>query len=579
MAETRPLERDRALAAVDQIRAAIAGEDLQQALEKIDALQELLADWKRSDARDWLEENLHSDLLTFNIEAANQRLAQWQSAVKDGGERELDHYRQRVTERARQKQGDLQARGVIAHCEDLWRKVSELERADPPGHPDHLLKNYLIKARDVATAATAETPGNPSLESLLQRADRFVTQKTALGRIYRDALDHDRYAEALEALERVLPGDLIPRFRVIADLTSKDSTAFDRMVTPAEAREELERLAWVWAADQALTLMQRADEALRGFQPQAALEKLAGRDRLDRFLKEDVRAELRAVEARATHDLRLLETAERRARQALRLADENPIGAWDLYAEAHQTYSGAPTLNPTRERIIAGMVRQLEQALEDAENAFNSKRMEQVIEIGGAAQTHFTGKDPSLEGLLTRLEEYRWQAQTYQDYLRSAAQMLDQIQELVYRDIVQAGELLGQLDSTYPPVVLEDLPALADVRAEVRRRLNAEVMYNQLYKLLLSGNTEEIARGIAATESSSGEARFAQLKDALELHLTFLDARRHYADGQSARALPLLQVVAASPGHPDAPAARDLIEEIEDAPDQGGSASAPAEVE
>lgn len=561
MPEVRP-ERERALQVVEQIRIALTQDQLQEAIKQIDALETLLTDWKRTEARQWLDEALRGELLIFNIEAANQRLSQWQSTLTDevsaAEAREFAHYKERVQERTQQKQIDLQARGVVAHCEELWHSASEMERSEPPPHPDYVLTHYFARARDIAAAAHAEQPKNPALERLIQQCDRLLLDKTTAARIYRMALENERYADALGELDRLSVSDFIPRFRVMTDPTSREMTAFDRMVTHSTAREEIDRLARLWAADNAATAAQSAEAALQGYRVHAAVEALAGREQYERFLREDDRALLRDLDRQVQEALRLLEHSERRARQAQRLIDENPLGAWNLYVEAYETYPGTPVLTSLHEALIARLKTQLTQAVTEAEEVFVAKQMDRVQVLYQAARTHYAEKDPALDALLTRFEEVNWQAQTYQEYLRGANALLAQIQALVWQDIVKAGELLAQLEA-YPPIVLEELSALPEVRAEVRRRLNREMLFNQLYKLLLSTTPAEIERGMAAAAQNSDEPRFRDLRLDLELHLRFLYGKEDYAAGRADTAVSRLEPVAAAAGHPDQAAAQELI--------------------
>jgi len=569
--DLRP-ERERALTVLEQIRTALTNDNLQDAVKQIDMLQDLLADWKRTEARQWLDEAMRGDLLVFNIEAATQRLAQWRSTLPEdqasvGEEREFTHYKERVQERSRQKQSDLQARGVIAHCEELWRKAAELERSEQPAHPDHLMNNYYTRARDVAASAYAESPNNATLDTLVQQTDRLWSNKLIAGNAYKKAIEKEKYIDALTDLDKLPPGDLVPRFRVVMDPTSREMTSFDRMIAITDAHDEIERLARLWAADRAATVIKSGTEALQTYSPQAALDALIGREQYERFLREEFRQQMRDLERRANEDVRLLEQAERRARQAQRLTEENAIGAWNIYVEAYQTYAGAPALVPARETIINGMISELEGLAGQAEQAFMNKQMERVGQIYQDTRLKYSEKDALLDTLLARLEEINWQAQTYQEYLLSANEMLDQIQELIWQDVVQAGEILGQLEN-YPPIVLEEMQSLPSIRSEVRRRLNAEVMYNQLFKLLLSTNPAEIERGISVATEQRDESRFRQLRSDLEIHLRYLEARRDYAAGDVQKAKAKLESVAVTAAHPDQAVARDLMDEINSAAEQ-----------
>jgi hypothetical protein len=554
-------QRERALLTLDHIREALNDDDLQKAIEQIDVLQTQLGDWKRRDARQWLDDALHGDLLLFNMDEANKRLEQWQTSLNGGDDRDLTLYRERVEERTKAKHADLQIRGVKAHCQELWQQAAQLEHGDLPPKPETVLNTCYLKARDVVRAAASENPNNVNLDVLLQQAERILRDKRKADTLYRSAIEDDRYADVLDALTELEAVALIPRYRVVTEEASDELTTFDRMLPYEEARSEIERMGRVWAGDRVQEMQQYADQQLQNYQPQAALDALQDRKLAERFVPDEVNQNLRNLERRANEDLRRLEQAERRARQAQRLAPENPLGAWDVYSEAYRTYAGAPTLTEVRKSIVEQMATQLRELIEECERAFTEKRMDRIRQIYQGARLDYSEKDETLDELLDHLAEFDRQASAYDDYLRKARGILDRLRDLAWENVGAAGELLNELEE-YPPIVLEDLPDLHEVRALVRLRLNVEVIYNQTRQLLISNNVEEIEVGIQSAVEYEDEQRFTRLIDWLEIHKAYVEARKAYAIGDKTRALVLLDEVARFDGHPDQSNAQELAAQL-----------------
>ncbi|MFW5696325.1 MAG: hypothetical protein ACOCXR_00910 [Phototrophicaceae bacterium] len=565
MTEDREEARQRALQTLDFIRDALVGSDIQEAVRQIDVLQNQLVDWKRAAAREWLDKALNADLLLFNIDAARQRLNQWANTLEDAeADPDLARYRSRVVERTRLKHLELQARGVVAHCNELWRQASTLERDDSPPHPDSLLESHYRVAYEVAQSAQMEYPDNHTLADLLERAQRMYNEKQSARDLYTMAIEEDRYADALDLIEALETIELLPRFRVVSsaagDETQTRTLVFSGMVSLDAAYTEIESLGRRWANAHVAQMLQAVHDHLTAFRPQAALDLLASRKRIEHFAEAPIRDKLHEFEQRASDDLRRLQQAERRAQQALHIIDDNLISAWDIYMEAYSLYRGAPSLGEARSAILSEMLADLERRVVEAEDAFNNRMMERIGQIYQAARLDYSDRAPELEERLARLEELDWQARTFTEYRRSAVQMLDRMRGLVVEDVSAAAEMLAKLEE-YPVLVLEDLPGLVDVRAAIRRRLNQEMLYNRLYKLLHTDSIEEVEQGIAEAMQQS-DARFDHLLRDLETHLTYLSGHVEYAVGQMRQAMGLFEQVAAHEGHPDQAEAERLSAEI-----------------
>ncbi|GAB4339081.1 MAG: hypothetical protein Kow00117_20220 [Phototrophicales bacterium] len=333
------------------------------------------------------------------------------------------------------------------------------------------------------------------------------------------------------------------------------------MVTIDVAQKELEALGRQWANSRVGTLLQHIHDHLTGFRPQEALKLLRGRKRIERFTETPIRDKLLQLEAQAESDLERLERAEQQAQRALRLMQENPLGAWEMYAEAQTTYAGAPSVVEARMMILSRLTNNLKAQIAEAEKAFDAKQMRRIGEIYREARADYSDKAPELEALLSRLEEIDWQARTYLEYLDSASQLLEQLRLVVWEDVSAAGEMLNRLEE-YPAIVLDELSGLSDIRATVRQRLNVEMIYNRLYQLMLSDSVEEVEQAINTAQDHADDPRFRQLIPMLEAHMTYLNAHLEYDLGQLKQALIMFEEVGAYEGHPDQPDANRFADEI-----------------
>jgi hypothetical protein len=563
MSEDRSQVRDRALTTLDEIRAALQNDDIQGAVQAIDVLQGQLVDWKRADAREWLDRAFGVDLLLFNADGARQRLNQWAGTLAaDADDELLATYRQRVTARTQEKQLELQARGVIAHCEELWRQAHALERDDNPAHPDRLLSEYFATAQEIAESAAHEYPDNDKLIALNEKANRLYEQKQKARRIYAEALEDEAYAEAMDDLDALTVVELVPRFRqkMAGD---EPGLMFVGMATVQQARAELQQMGRQWADQHIADMLQKVHNELSQYDPQAALDLLSQRKRIERFAEPPIQQKMLEYENRAADDLRRRQHAERRCQQALHLLADNPLGAWDIYTEAQTLYAGAPSLGDARERILQTLLSDLDDHIRRAEEAFDARLMERVSQIYQAARLDFSDKAPELEERLGRLAEIDWQARTFIEYRQGAEDLLERLRDVIISDVGSASDLLSQLED-YPAIVLEDLDGLAEARAAIRRRLNLEMRYNRLYKLLHSDRSESVETAIAEA-ASVDENRFRQLAHDLDVHLTYLNAHVEYQLGQNREALSLFAQVAGQQGHPDQVEAERYAAEIQQA--------------
>lgn len=564
MSEDRDQVRERALGTLESIRTALEASDLQEAISQIDVLQNQLVDWRRADAREWLDNALKNDLLLFNIDAANQRLRQWAVTVSDpDADEDLSRYRKRVTDRTSEKHLELQARGVIAHCNELWRLAHEIEMGDTPPLPEQVIAQYFQPAFEVASSASMEYPDNEKLQALRERAETIYREKQRAADLYLIALREDRFADALDQLEQLALIQTVPRYQVGDPDEQEDAWfSYAGQVMVQTAAEELDRMGRAWAGQHVAQLLQAVHDHLQAYQPQTALDVMARRKRVERFAEAPISEKLQEFEQRANEDLRKLQHAERRAKQAVQVLDENALGAWDIFREAANVYPGAPSLQETRSAIIDQLTNELQGLIADAEEAFNARLMDRIGQIYQGARLDYSDKAPELEDLLSRLEEIDWQARTFREYRGSALEMLEQLRGLVVSDISAAADLLAKLEDL-PALVLEDLPGLSEIRAAVRQQLNMEMLYGRVYTLLHSDRVEEVEQGLASIEPYLEDSRFKALADDLETHVNYLNAHVEYAVGQFQRALDLFMRVVDHDGHPDQGEAERMISEIE----------------
>jgi hypothetical protein len=560
--------REYALDSLERLRAAITDENVDEAVEQLRSLRTLVKDWQRTTAirkaRVWLDEALRGDLLLFNGEEARRHLERWKDALTpDSDDFEYTRYETLVDNRADQKSTALLVHGVTAHCESLLSRAQELERSETPPRPEFILSNYYGKAHSMVRAAVAEHEGNAELTLLLQRAEKLYNDRQTAAKIYTDALEREKYRDALNDLSR-LPADVpVPRFT--ADTASGRRTLVFAGMTPvSEARSELETLAQAWAAGKAAEMIRTASAQLDTHDPQAGLETLAGREPFDQFLTADLRAQLDGLRSRAQNDLRSRQRAEQLVTQAAQTLEVNPIDAWNQYAEAYRLFEWTPALPPLRDSVLKALAGQLERLVSRAEQAFNNREMEHVRQIVGSARRIYSGKDAVLDTLLERLTELEEMTRQYDDYLGSASDLYSQVKVLLRDDAVAANDLLTQLES-YPDIVLEAFPDLHEYRNRVNRRLSADQIYNGLYAQVYVPDVASVDRGIqaaeAAAEDYTDDHRFPSLTRLLHLHRDFLLAQQQHNTGQVEKALFLIEPVANASNHPDREAARRLLHE------------------
>jgi hypothetical protein len=566
-----PSRKDRALQLLDQIRTELETESLQNAVLQADLLAQHLQDWQKMQhiqaARAWLDEALQSELLAFNADAARQHLAKWEQSV-EANHPELAQYRQRVEKHIAQKAATLQIRGVIAHCEELFTKAKELELGKEPPHPDFVLSQYYAKAVDIVLAAQAEHKNHAELDGLQQKTQRLYDNKEAATAVYEMALEQKKYTSALHNLSN-LPADfLVPRFTSTEDSLGNIRLIFQGMIPLTEARTEIETLARAYAAASTQQAIMTAITYLDAHTPQQAVETLELSENITRFLDVDLKTQLAQLQQQAKTDLHNQTTAEQQLEEANRLITENPLKAWDVYAQAYQTYQWVNGMRTTRQNILKALQTQLSEQIQSAEELFQQRQIQQVRQMAQQAAANYGNKDAALDTLLEKFAELNDMTNRYEEYVSTATNILNQVKELLWQDAAGANELLSQVES-YPEIVLESFPDLYDIRLKVNQRLNADQIYGQVYGLMFSQNLDDIRQGISQANDAMTEfvddGRFQNLAKGLQLHAAFLAAQQQYTAGQPDKALQLLAPIVAAAGHPDYAAAIELANIIRNA--------------
>lgn len=413
-----PLSRkDRALQLLDQIRAELDIENLHNAIIQTDTLSQHLHDWQKTQhiqaARTWLDEALQNDLLAFNADVARQHLARWEQSV-EADHPELTQYRQRVEKQSLQKAAALQIRGVIAHCDELFAKAKELETGKEPPHPDFVLSQYYAKALDIILAAQAEHKNHAELDVLQQKTQRLCDNKEAATAVYELALEQKKYTSALHNLNN-LPNDfLIPRFTSTEDSLGNIRLIFQGMISLAAARTEIEALARTHAAGVARQAITTASTFLDAHTPQQAVDTLELSENITRFLDAELKTELTQLQQRARTDLHNQQTAEQHLEEANRLAADNPLKAWETYAQAHQIYQWVSHIRATRQTILHALQTRLSEQIQTAEEIFQRREINQVRQMYQKAVADYSHKDASLDTLLTKFAELNEMTHRYE---------------------------------------------------------------------------------------------------------------------------------------------------------------------
>ncbi|MGB1285264.1 MAG: hypothetical protein ACPG7F_01925, partial [Aggregatilineales bacterium] len=352
---TAPLEqsaKDRALHLLEQIRIELENLSLDSATVQLNALQTHLADWHNQvrieDARGFLDEAFADDVLVFNVEAAQQQLERWQTST-DEDDAELASYQQRVDKYILQREAALKVRGVLAYCDELLSRASELEKEKNPPEPDFILKQYYRKARGIAQSAYSEHSNDESLEILAQRTERLYEQALLAGQIYPMALEDHKYTSALNNLDTLPSERPVPRLTRTEDIPGDIRLRFHSMIVPEKARTEILDMARAYATDIAEKAIQEARQHFDKHQPRQAMDALEISDMLKKYLIGETKTQFEQLQAQAVSDARNYDRAEEFSQQAITLADEKPLAAWDEYARAYHSYHRAPSVPRARE--------------------------------------------------------------------------------------------------------------------------------------------------------------------------------------------------------------------------------------
>ncbi|MDQ7028187.1 MAG: hypothetical protein Q9P44_21800, partial [Anaerolineae bacterium] len=332
--------KDRALQLLDQVRAEVVNNELENAVTQLAQLHDHMAEWRRSDiiqiARDWLDIALEDDILTFDGASAQSYLEKWAAALESDSEHpELDNYHQRVEKRIRDKNDSLQIRGAVSYCDELLDAADTLERASDPPKPDFVMQQYYRKARGVALTAQGSYTENVDIERLVQRIDRIHNHKETASHIYPMALEGSKYSNALSNLDQLPDDMLIPHYIATTATTDDTKLTFNGMVAKTEAYAEIRRLGQTWATSTLQKAIQSAQQYLEAHEPQEAVDKLELGDNIEKFLEDEQRTELQAAKTKATTDLRNREKAESHTQKAIEVAPEDALRAWDEYATAY----------------------------------------------------------------------------------------------------------------------------------------------------------------------------------------------------------------------------------------------------
>lgn len=564
--------KDRALQLLEQMQAEIENEQLDNAVEQLKQLSEHFTEWQRSEhiqaARAWLETALADDLLTFDTGTAQEHLKRWENASESAEENpELAQYREQVAARSNEKNATLLIRGVISHCDELLEEAKLLQLGTEPPAPDFMMKRYFAKARDIALAAQTEQKDNADLERLVLRVERVYNNNQTASTIYMMALDSQKYSNALHNLEQLPQDNPIPRFTATEDSIGEVKLRYQSMVSAEAARDEITKLAKVWAASILNESVKTAQQYLEAHEPQEAVDELDLGENIIKFLEAEEKGQLQQAQIEAKSQLRNREKAEEKARQVIEIAAENANKAWDEYAAAYHLYQWADGLDEARQAAIKALRSQLKTMTRQADAAFHEERdMAKVRQLSEQAKTIYANKDTSLDELLQQFTEFDEMVRSYEEYIANGNQILAKVNQVIHEDSVAANDLLSQVES-YPEFVLAAFDNLYDLRTLVNQRLNADQYYNQVYPALFHDEVGEITEAIEKTkkavEEFPNDGRFPQLVQWLQFHIVFLSAHQQAERGAIEHAMQLLTPVLSSPQHPDNEGAKKLYQELQ----------------
>lgn len=569
---SNPLSRkEYAIQLLDLIKADLQADELDIAASQLTQLNQHIQEWQRSEnlqaARAWLDTALQGDLLAFDVGLAQRYLQQWETAtdtIEDNPE--LTDYQAQVAAKTTQKNTALLVRGVISHCDDILDEAGRLETSAEPPAPTFMLSHYYGKVQKIVLSAQAEHPNQAELDSLVQRIERLHNNKETASQLYSLALESEKYSNALYNLEQLPDDFLIPRFTAIGQ-SDDIRLQYEGMVAISTARDELTRLAEVWASNITSAAMTASQDYLEAHNPREALDELALGENIEKFLDSEQKEALQSTKSEAMTQLRTKEKAEERLQKATELLETEALKAWEQYQSAAKIYRWADGLEETRQNILTALQSQLSQIVHEADVTFHEARdMARVRDICQQAKRDYADKDALLDELLAQVDDLEDMVEHYEDYIATGNNILAKVRENIWQDAIAANELLTQVES-YPEFVLQAFNDLYDLRAQVNQRLNADQTYNQLYPSLFSDVlpdiTEAIERTNVAASDFEQDERFQRLESWLKYHMAFVTAQQQFKTGASEQVLQLIAPVLNYPQHPDYEAAMTMQQAIQ----------------
>jgi hypothetical protein len=405
----------------------------------------------------------------------------------------------------------------------------------------------------------------PELQGLLGRAKALRMDKGRRGNIYTSALQQEEYALALTDLSHYKDDEEVDR--------SDDKGNYLGKVKAADARKELEEKARVWAKTKSREYIQAAERALANQNPREALKHLREeRVKVDPFLDEDTKGDFKTWTEKALAMERQLVKAELiavRSREALEKNNFNE--AWQAYLEAEKTFANLLDLPILRESIVRRCLESIEVLETEAQQAFDNSRPRNIQKFNEnlrMAKNRFGSIDDfAIQNRLSVFQASRDAASKHHERMTAALRELGDARRAFDRgDVSKAADLLDKL-AVLDANVRDDLgEELVTLQSEVSAAQDIEEFSRELRDLLLDGSQhiEQMKQKLAAARKiPDSQNRLSGVIEQLDGHIKFLDAESLCAVGKIEEASTPLKEVAATPGHPDADAAKSRLGELE----------------
>jgi hypothetical protein len=489
----------------------------------------------------------------FQLEEA---LASFYNATLASDDADYESYRRRYEDRKTRKSNLQEYQRIKSEIEDQWNQARRLTREQRDIASTALLE-YYTRALNIAAEAVARNPENTLLEELRRQAEAERENFASEEEVMTSGGQTEDFARVLRFVERRRDDEFV--------------MVYDNAGVPIgrlrkeDARKEVIKNARTYITGKVGSYADLVEGSLKAANPRSALEQLKGYNKFleldalvpdEQVLRVADRQRYERLSREAAEALAKLERAEAAVDDALKLAADNPLGAWELYTRALRIYEGVFNsqkivngLDSIVEAMRSAIQRQsvlIQSSLEsynfdeaersardllarhqvvvDApEHAAKDNLREETRELLSASATKITA-------VLRAVEQFHKDALEGQEKRRQISQKLLSIRDMVKTQPRKAEDELILLLRNYSEGLVKNDPHFIEISNQVKTSVNAAQALQDLSQYLTDTDLEhvrsaqQVAQSNAQTVAESYRRAFSDLATQLNFYIQMLEA-------------------------------------------------------